>query len=62
MKDDNKTKAELINELKAMRDKNRKWDIELSKKEACLWIYEIWYGYVQSPIPTLMLSKYGEIT
>ncbi len=60
MKDDNKTKSELINELIELRDKDKKLNIELSKKETRLWIDEIWYGYVQSPIPNLMLSQEGK--
>ena len=36
MKDDNKTKNELIKELKELRNKNKKSDIELSKKRSVL--------------------------
>ena len=60
MKDENISKNELIDELKKLHDNNKKLEIELSKTEAGLWIDEIWYGYIQSPIPTLILSKDGE--
>jgi len=59
MKNQDKTKKQLIDELadlhqpKAKKDSNKKWSDSDYQK--------IWHTYSQSPIPSLILSRDGKI-